>query len=202
MIAFLVALGVVGVSVSPLPRPPIVDGDLGSLVTTPPTLSVAKGDSAVRVWVGRYGPNLYVSADLPDSSYYWGDDFVVSFDPDGSGGAAPGDGDRQWYLRRDVDSSVVTTAASGRWGSPATIGKKHRGEDWEAAARSTGRGWSVELRFRAPSFEGTTPRIAFRSFDDAPKGWWSWPAPPESTRATRIERQPDLWKPLFELIRE
>jgi len=180
-------------AVAPLTVPPVVDGDLGPLVSTRPTLSIAKGDSAVRVWVGRSGPNLYVSADLPDTSYYWGDDFVVSFDPDGSGGAAPGQGDRQWYLRRDVDSSVVATAANGRWGSPATIGKNHRGEDWEAAARSTARGWSVELRFRAPA--AGKPRIAFRTYDSAPKGWWSWPAPPESTRATRVERSPDLWAP-------
>ena len=44
-------------------------------------------------------------ASLPDTSYYWGDDFVVSLDSDGSGGNAPGDGDRppRRGLERRVD---------------------------------------------------------------------------------------------------
>jgi len=169
----------------------VIDGDIREAMSTAPSFSIAKGDSAVRVWFGRHGDSVYVAADLPDTSYYWGDDFVVSVDPDGSGGAAPGAGDRQWYLRRDVDSSVVATAANGRWNFPPPLGRIHHGEDWEAAALSTARGWSVELLFHVPA--AAKSRIAFRTYDSAPQGWWSWPAPPESTRATRVERQPDLW---------
>ena len=178
------------VTVAGLLRPPVVDGDLVEVQASPPTLSIQKDSSVVRVWLGRSGDSLYVAADLPDTSYYWGDDLVVSFDPDGSGGSATGIGDRQWYLRRDLDSSFVATAARGRWSSPPSIGRIHRGKDWVVASRSTGSGWRVELAFYAP---GSRSSIAFRTYDSAPQGWWSSPAPPESTRATFVERSPDLW---------
>jgi hypothetical protein len=187
VVAFALAVGL-------LPRAPFLDGDIREFAS--PTFAIAKPDTSVRVWVARHGESLYVAADLPDTSYYWGDDFVVSLDADGSGGEAPGDGDRQWYLRRDVDSSVVATASGGRWNFPAPLGAVRRGKDWEVASRSTARGWSVELRLSAPF--GERRRIAFRTYDSAPQGWWSWPAPPESTRATVVERRPNLWEPLHE----
>jgi len=203
LISYLVALAIVlgdfnllendsriGVAVAKLPQAPVCDGNLVEVQASAPTLSIHKDSSVVRVWLGRSGDSLYVAADLSDTSYYWGDDFVVSFDPDGSGGTATGIGDRQWYLRRDLDSSFVATAALGRWSSPPSIGKNHRGKDWVVASRSTHDAWRVELKFYAP---GSTSSIAFRTYDSAPQGWWSWPAPPESTRATSVERSPKLW---------
>ena len=178
------------VAVPGLAQSPVVDGDLVEVQASPPTLSIHKDSAVVRVWIGRAGDSLYVAADLPDTSYYWGDDFVVSFDPDGSGGNATGAGDRQWYLRRDLDSSFVATAALGRWSSPPSIGKIHQGKDWAVASRSTHVGWRVELAFHAP---GSRSSIAFRTYYSAPQGWWSSPAPPESTRATFVERSPKLW---------
>jgi hypothetical protein len=37
------------------------------------------------------------------------------------------------------------------------------------------------------------PRIAFRTYNSGPRGWWSWPAPPAGTPAQRVERDPRLW---------
>ena len=162
-------------------------------------LDIRKESSTVRVMYGFRSDSLHVQASLPDTSYYWGDDLVVSLDPDGSGGADPGDGDRQWYIRRDADSSVVLTAAAGRWMTPGKeppmLGSKRSGEGWLLATSSDSLGWTVHLRI-ARSLLGKAPRIAFRTYDSAPRGWWSWPAPREGERATLVERTPDRWIPM------
>lgn len=155
------------------------------------------GDVSVRI--SRSAGFVSIAATLPDSTYYWGDDFVISVDPDGSGGPAPGDGDRQWYLRRTLDSSVVLTAANGRWMQPGVptpmLGATRSGPDWDVSSSSTSSGWSVELRIRESALRREA-RIAFRTYNDAPQGWWSWPAPPAGMPAQRVERNPGLWIPL------
>jgi hypothetical protein len=44
--------------------------------------------------------------------------------------------------------------------------------------------------------DGHFPRIAFRVYDDAPDGWFSYPAPKPGEPATVIEQTPARWIPL------
>lgn len=160
---------------------------------------ITKPDGDVSVRFARHRGYLFIAAEIPDSSYYWGDDLVISIDPDGSGGSVPSAGDRQWYIRRTTDSSVVVVApgVSGRWYSaqPAVLGMNRAGDEWELASSSSQRGWIIELRIRE-SILDSHPRIAFRTYDDKPQGWWTLPKPPENVPAQRVERTPDYWLPL------
>ncbi|HEX2205029.1 MAG TPA: hypothetical protein VHG91_17090 [Longimicrobium sp.] len=192
-----------------LTRTPALDGDVSEDEYGAPTIVLPTGAGEAKVWVTRSGASVYIAAVLPDSTFYWGDDFVVSVDPAGDAGAAPGAGDRQWYLRRALDSSAVLTApGTGRWhapdASPPMLGGVRSGADWQVAARSEAARWTVELRvdaaaFGLPAAEGTGqssrpgPRLALRTYNDAPHGWWSWPAPPAGVPAVRVERSPELW---------
>lgn len=192
-----------------LARAPTLDGEVSEDEYGAPTLVLPTAAGEAKVWVTRSGASVYIAAVLPDSTFYWGDDFVVSVDPNGDAGGAPGAGDRQWYLRRSVDSSAVVTApGTGRWHAPDTLppmlGGARSGADWRVAARSEAARWTVELRVDAAAFgltaaedTGTSsrpaPRLALRTYNDAPHGWWSWPAPPVGVPAVRVERSPDLW---------
>jgi hypothetical protein len=190
------------VDVRELPRAPDVDGRADDAEYGAPSIRLRTPQGEVRVWLGRRDGWLHVAAALPDSTFYWGDDFVVSIDPDGSGGATPGDGDRQWYLRRTLDSSVVHVAAGGRWygpGAPPTsLGTTREHADWRVASTTNGAGWTVELRVRERVVRtgNSMPRLAVRTYDDRPHGWHAWPAPPEGTPPIRVERTPDLWATL------
>jgi hypothetical protein len=176
-------------------RAPNLDGrvDAGEYGASAIRIATAAGE--VSAWVGRHDGYLYIAASVPDSSFYWGDDLVVSIDADGSGGANPGDGDRQWYVRRLLDSSVVLTAAGGRWQTPGRptpmLGATRHDPDWDLASSSTASGWVIELRIRESTLDA--PRMALRTYNDAPRGWWSWPLPPAGTPAQRVERNPDSW---------
>src|SRR4051794_9381598 len=101
-----------------LARTPVLDGRVDDAEYGAPAIRITTAAGEALVRVGRRDGYVYIAATLPDTSFYWGDDFVVSIDPDGSGGTNPGDGDRQWYLRRTLDSSAVFTAAGGRWETP------------------------------------------------------------------------------------
>ena len=105
-------------------------------------------------------------------------------------------------LRRLLDSSVVSTAVAGRWSSPdhepPALGSTRHHADWDVASSSSPTGWMVELRIRVAAVnvgEGA-PRLAFRTFNDRPTGWWSWPVPPADLPPQRMERIPDLWIPI------
>jgi hypothetical protein len=87
------------VAIRPLPDVPLLDGRVEAAYGAP-TLRLSTAAGAVLVWVAQHG------------------DFVLSLDRDGSGGTRPGDGDRQWYLRRVLDSSVVSDAVRGAWDAP------------------------------------------------------------------------------------
>ena|SRR5688572_696628 len=188
-----------GLVVRTLERAPLVDGMVGEAEYGEAGVRIAAGGGEVRVWVVRGGGAIYVAAAIPDSTFYWGDDLAVSLDPDGSGGDAPEPGDRQWYLRRLVDSSVVMTAAGGRWMQPGSeppmLGAARQGADWSVASTSDEAGWSLELRIdeRALSAGDGAPAIGFRTYDDAPRGWWTWPLPPAGARPQLVERTPRLW---------
>src|SRR5690348_8721731 len=86
-----------------LARAPILDGSADDAEYGGSTLRLTTAAGEVKAWIGRRDGYVYIAAALPDTSFYWGDDLVVSIDPDGSGGASPGNGDRQWYLRRTLD---------------------------------------------------------------------------------------------------
>jgi hypothetical protein len=188
--------------VARLPVAPVVDGRANEREYGKPTLEFSTAAGNVRVWVGQHGDFIHLAAVVPDSTFYWGDDFVVSVDPDGSGGASPGIGDRQWYLRRVLDSSVATVADHGRWYSrgnePPMLGATRHQPDWDVASTSSATEWTVELRIRTAAVKAGTgaPRIAFRTYNDRPSGWWSWPAPPPGEPAQRVEQSPALWVPL------
>jgi hypothetical protein len=190
------------INVARAPSVPVLDGRPGEAEYGAVALRITTAAGEVRVWVARHDGYVYVAAQMPDTSFYWGDDFVVSVDANGSAGAAPQSGDRQWYLRRVLDSSVVSRASRGRWNEPAQpqpmLGPSRHGDDWDVASTSTASGWSVELRVRESALDARTapPRVAFRTYNDNPRGWWSWPAP-RGTPPQRVERIPELWAPLI-----
>ena len=188
--------------VARLAHAPALDGHIQPGEYGAASLELATGAGTARVWLGRHDAYLYVAADLPDSTFYWGDDFVVSIDPAGRGGQTPPMGGRQWYLRRVLDSSIVSTASAGRWSAPgqqpSALGRTRQGTDWSVASASSPTGWTVELRIRVAAVDvgPGAPRLALRTYNDGPSGWWSWPAPPPGVPAQRVERTPDLWAPI------
>jgi hypothetical protein len=185
---------------------PMLDGRVSEREYGTPAARIATPAGDVRVWLAHHDGFLYVAAAMPDSSFYWGDDFVVSLSP--SGRASPGldVGDRQWYLRRTLDSSVVSLVGAGfagRWSAPGRepppLGTMRRDADWEVAGTSSADGWSIELRIRdrvLGADSASLPRIAFRTYNDAPQGWWSWPTPPAGMRPQQVERTPSMWLPI------
>lgn len=190
--------------VSMISKAPVLDGRIGTDEYGPLAVQIQTAAGEVRVWIARHGGFVYVAAELPDSTYYWGDDLVISLDPDGSGGHSPSEGDRQWYLRRSVDSSEVRlmSGSTGRWTGPGQetprLDDRRSGSDWHIASESSGYGWAIELRIREASFNSSAraPRLALRTYNDQPQGWWSWPAPRGELPAHRVEQIPDLWVPI------
>jgi len=182
---------------------PVMDGRVAEREYGDQPIRITTAAGVARVWLARHDGFVYIAAALPDSTFYWGDDFVVSLDANGSADASPQPGDRQWYLRRTLDSSIVSTAVSGRWNTPGQeppmLGPVRRGEDWDVASSSSSSSWTVELRIRDAAFGASStapPRIAFRTYNDGPNGWWSWPEPASGTPAQRVERSPQLWTPI------
>ena len=182
---------------------PILDGRVGDGEYGAPAVRLATAAGTVLIWVARHDDWLHLAALLPDSTFYWGDDFVVSLDPMGRGRQRPGPGDRQWYLRRVMDSSVVIEAEAGRWFAddrpPASLGGTRSQGDWDVASTTEPGAWAVELRIRLDAVKPgpAAPRITFRTFNDAPQGWWSWPAEPPGLQPGWMEFRPDLWAPLI-----
>ena len=190
---------VAAVSVS---QAPVLDGRVTAREYGMPTLQFATASGEVRVWLVRHEGFLYLAAVIPDSSFYWGDDFVVSLAPSGHSDATLSVGDRQWYLRRTLDSSVVrlvTSAAAGGWSMPGheppMLGTTRHGADWDVASTSTPTGWAIELRIREAASRPSVilPRLALRTYNDEPQGWWSWPKAPSDMPPQRVERTPSLW---------
>lgn len=190
------------VDVRTLANAPIVDGRAGDAEYGSPTHLLRTTSGDVHIWLGRYQGYLYVAAEMPDTSFYWGDDLVVSLDPHGRGGARPEAADRQWYLRRILDSSMVMVALEGSWmvpeRDPPMLRATRHHRDWDVASTSSRTGWTVELRIREASlpFGTSAPRIAFRTYNDNPPGWWSWPDAPAGIPTRNVERRPELWLPL------
>lgn len=185
----------------PAERAPRFDGRADSAEYGAASVVLERPAGAVPVWLRRDGAFVYLAARIADTSFYWGDDFVISLDTRGDGGSGPGHDDFQWYFRRALDSSVVYRGEAGKWRAPRDdpdwrLGASRSGGGWEVRVASDAAGWSLELRLEAGWFgEATTglPRLALRTYDDAPQGWFPWPDPPGLPQPTIVERRPELW---------
>ncbi len=190
--------------IAPSPAPLVFDGavSVGEYGTPIATISRPQGD--VRIWAVESQGEVYLAVLLPDTSFYWGDDVVISLDVWGDRGAAPGHDDFQWYFRRVLDSSVVYRGEQGKWLAPRhdpdwRLGAERAGGGWEVRSVSDAQGWSLEFRLDRAYFREAkqgTPAIAFRVYDDAPHGWHSWPAPAGVRHPTGVEARPELWVPV------
>jgi hypothetical protein len=166
-----------------------------------PSLHINTGQGAASIWLLRARDSAFVLARIPDSSYYWGDDLVISLDVSGDRGPVPGHDDFQWYFRRALDSSVVYRGRGGRWEAPRgdpdwRLGASREGGGWTVGSRSDAAGWWLVLRLDGAWLQGEAgrrPGIAFRVYDDGPSGWFAWPAPAGGRQPSSIEKVPDRW---------
>ena len=118
-----------------IPRPPPPDARIDTLTLGPPSLRIKTGQGTGLVWLLRAADTLFIAARVPDSTPYWGDDFVVSLDTRGDAAASPEHDDFQLDFRRVLDSSVVYRGRDGRWQPP-------RGDpDWRLGTERSGGGW-------------------------------------------------------------
>ena len=185
---------------APSHAPPFSE-HVDSLEWGSPSLMISKPSGRVRVWVQRWRHEVYIAALIEDTTPYWGDDFVVSLDPLGDRSAAPDQDDRQWYFRRVLDSSVVFSGRGGRWRPPGDdprwrLGERRSGRGWAVRELSDHARWSIVLKLDARWFTHSgqqRPGLAFRTFDDSPLGWYTWPATPPGLGARDLERRPNLW---------
>lgn len=177
------------------------DADSNPAPLGEPSVRIRTGQGVASIWLLRTRDSAYVVAKMSDSTYYWGDDLVISLDVSGDRGAVPGHDDFQWYFRRALDSSVVYRGRAGRWEAPRgdphwRLGASREGGGWTVAGRSDPAGWSLVLGLDAAWLEGEAgrrPGIAFRVYDDSPGGWFAWPAPAAGRQPAGVERVPDLW---------
>jgi len=182
-------------------EPPAAYAPLDSVHLGPPQVRLRTGQGTAQVWLLRAADTVFIAARIPDSTSYWGDDFVLSFDTGGDGAAKPQHDDFQWYLRRSLDSSVVYRGRDGRWEPPRDdpdwrLGPERAGGGWEVSGQDERWGWSLLLRLDPAWFAGEAgrlPRVAFRIYDDSPSGWYSWPAPKGALPASSVESSPASW---------
>jgi hypothetical protein len=99
-------------------RPPEINQTLDGVSLGSPQVRIRTGQGTASVWLLRNRDTVYVAASIPDSTPYWGDDFVVSLDTSGDAATAPQHDDFQLYFRRALDSSVVYRGRNGRWEPP------------------------------------------------------------------------------------
>jgi hypothetical protein len=170
-----------------------------------PSLRIVTGQGVASIWLLRTRDSAFVVARIPDSTYYWGDDLVISLDVSGDRGAVPGHDDFQWYFRRSLDSSVIHRGRAGRWEPPRgdpdwRLGASREGGGWTVHSGSDAAGWSLVLRLDGAWLDGggdRRPAIAFRIYDDSPNGWFAWPAPEAGRQPVSVERLPDAWAVLY-----
>lgn len=187
-----------------IPAPPIPGDPVDSAGYGPPQLRLRTPQGAALVWLLRSSDTVFVAATIPDSTPYWGDDFVLSLDTRGDGGGGPQHDDFQLYFRRILDSSAVFRGRLGRWEPPKgdpdwRLGAERSGGGWEVSAVDGAKGWSLLLRLDPAWLEGAEgrlPRLAVRIYDDDPQGWFAWPLPRGTPQPSSIERTPDLWAPI------
>jgi len=182
-------------------RPPVPSEAIDSSRLGSPQIRLCTRQGTALVWLLRAADTVFVAVSIPDSSPYWGDDFVLSLDTRGDAASSPQHDDFQWHFRRVLDSSVVYRGRDGRWEPPRDdpdwrLGTERSGGGWEVTGRNDARGWSVLVRLDPAWLEvedGRLPRIAFRIYDDAPGGWYAWPPPQGTAPPTTVENIPELW---------
>jgi hypothetical protein len=190
--------------IRPIPFLPVAGQTADSARYGSPQVRIRTRQGLVKVWLLRSSDTLFVAAVLPDSSHYWGDEFVLSIDTRGDGGPSPQHDDFQWYFRRMMDSSIVYRGRNGRWEPPKgdpdwRLGTARLGGGWEVSAHDGAAGWSLLLRLDPVwllGAEGRLPRFAFRVFDDDPQGWFALPLPYGIPQASAVEQRPELWLPI------
>jgi hypothetical protein len=187
-----------------LDRAPL-PGEVGdSLPYGRPQVRIPTRQGTALVWLVRSADTVFVAASIPDSTPYWGDDFVVSLDTRGDGAPTLQHDDFQLYFRRVLDSSVVFRGRDGRWEPPRgdpdwRLGSDRAGGGWEVTAREGARGWSILVRLDPAWFAGEAgrrTRVAFRIYDDSPSGWFAWPRPQGAAPPSSVEQMPNLWAPI------
>jgi hypothetical protein len=186
-------------------RPPPPNLTIDSASLGPPQVRIRTGEGTAVVWLLRARDTVFILASIPDSTVYWGDDFIVNIDTRGDAAPDPQHDDFQLYFRRVLDSSVVFRGRNGRWQPPRgdpdwRLGRERAGGGWEVSGRNDRRGWSLLLRLDPAWFGGEAgrlPRIAFRIYDDSPSGWFAWP-PPRGIlqQQSSVEQAPRLWSPI------
>ncbi|HEY3011554.1 MAG TPA: hypothetical protein VGJ36_02315 [Gemmatimonadales bacterium] len=182
-------------------QPPRPDATIDSAFLGSPQIRIQTRRGTASIWLLRAADTVFVAASIPDSTPYWGDDFVLGLDTRGDGGANPQHDDFQWYFRRVLDSSVVFRGRNGRWEPPRDdpdwrLGAERAGGGWEVSGRTGVSGWSLILRLDPAWFtgeDGRRPRLALRIYDNAPSGRFAWPPPQGQAPATVVERTPALW---------
>jgi hypothetical protein len=182
-------------------RPPVFDGQADSAEYGRPTVTISRPAGRVQLWLRSYQDRVYLAARMPDSTFYWGDDLVISLDTRGDRAPGPQHDDFQWYLRRTLDSSQVLRGEAGKWRTPGDdpdwrLGKVRETGGWEILSSDGPLGWSLELRLDPGYFAeagSNHPGIAFRVYDDSPNGWHIWPTPSGIRQPTEVERRPELW---------
>jgi len=194
------------VAIRSIRRPPAPGYLVDSVRYGPPQVRLQTRQGIATVWLLRAADTFFVAATIPDSTRYWGDDFVLSVDTRGDGGNTPQHDDFQLYFRRTLDSSVVFRGRVGRWEPPKgdpdwRLGAERSGGGWEVSARDGAKGWSLLLRLDPAWLEGSEgrlPRLALRIYDNDPQGWFAWPLPRGTPQPSSIERTPDLWVPMLD----
>jgi hypothetical protein len=182
-------------------RAPLSGAAIDSIRYGPPQVRIPTRQGTALVWLLRASDTVFVAASIPDSTLYWGDDFVLSLDTRGDGAPSPQHDDFQLYFRRVLDSSVVYRGRNGRWQPPQDdpdwrLGAERSGGGWEVSARDGAKGWSLLLRLDPAWLEGAEgrlPRLAVRIYDNDPQGWFAWPLPRGTPQASSVEQRPDLW---------
>jgi hypothetical protein len=190
--------------IRPIARPPETAAQLDSVTLGQPSIRIRTGQGIARVWLLRAHDTVFVAAVIPDTTPYWGDDFVLSIDTRGDAAERPQHDDFQLDLRRVLDSSVVYRGRNARWEPPRDdpdwrLGRDRAGGGWEVSAGDNSQGWRLLLRLDPAWFEeesGHVPRIAFRIYDNAPGGWFAWPEPRGRVPAKQVEESPAWWSPI------
>ena len=188
----------------PIPFLPAPDQTPDSARYGSPQVLIRTRQGIAKVWLLRSSDTLFVAAVLPDSSQYWGDDFVLSIDTRGDAAPSPQHDDFQWYFRRTLDSSIVYRGRNGHWEPPKgdpdwRLGPGRSGGGWEVSGHDAVNSWNLLLRLDPiwlVGAEGQLPRIAFRIFDNDPQGWFAWPLPNGVPQASSVEQRPELWVPM------
>jgi hypothetical protein len=182
-------------------RAPLPGAAIDSIRYGPPQVRIPTRQGTALVWLLRAWDTVFVAATVPDSTPFWGDDFVLSLDTRGDGAPSPQHDDFQLDFRRVLDSSVVYRGRNGRWQPPGDdpdwrLGAGRSGGGWEVSALNNRETWNLILRLD-PAWlegrEGRLPRLAFRIYDNSPSGWYAWPPSPGSAPPTTVEHTPALW---------